>query len=364
MESVLPASENVDPARGQSSSTPAFRLAVPLPGAVQEPGGALSPGRWAKSPDPPTGGSGKPGPGPGPGPGLGPGPGPVAGRTLQGPGTEAEPETAETPAVPAWSGPTRKHLLLTAAAFAGGVLITVPFLMSGGGSGQRAVSEPPVQPVAAISSSSAVPISAQTLEPGTFPSATASASASPSASPSASASPSTEPVGVARNPLDTNPTGAAVPRTVASQTARTTASSQVQRPTKSSVLIEGYGSNRCVDVGGQQDGVARDGTHLQLWGCSGRADEEWTLASDGTIQSMGMCMDVAWGSVEDGAVVQLARCSGNPAQQWVLTPEADLVNPQANKCLDAVNNGTGNGTQLQIWDCSGTSNQKWHTVPA
>ncbi|MGW7385218.1 ricin-type beta-trefoil lectin domain protein [Streptomyces sp. NPDC054794] len=133
-------------------------------------------------------------------------------------------------------------------------------------------------------------------------------------------------------------------------------------PTKKPVpgqLIIGQGSNRCIDVTNAQDGRGRDGTKLQLWDCAGSANQKWDFRGDGTVRSLGLCMDVAYGSRDDGAAIQLARCSGNPAQQFVMSPAGDLVNPQANKCVDAKDNGTGNGTKLQLWQCSGTPNQKW-----
>ena len=127
-------------------------------------------------------------------------------------------------------------------------------------------------------------------------------------------------------------------------------------------LIIGNASNRCIDVTDAQNGVGKDGTQLQLWDCAGSANQKWDFRGDGTVRSVGMCMDVAWGSKDDGAHIQLARCSGNPAQQFVLSQQGDLVNPQADKCVDAKDNGTGNGTKLQLWSCAGTPNQKWHVT--
>ncbi|MGW1214783.1 ricin-type beta-trefoil lectin domain protein [Streptomyces sp. NPDC002499] len=124
-------------------------------------------------------------------------------------------------------------------------------------------------------------------------------------------------------------------------------------------LIIGQGSDRCIDVTDTQNGKGKDGTQLQLWDCAGSANQKWDFRGDGTVRSLGMCMDVAWGSKDDGAHIQLARCSGNPAQQFVLSQAGDLVNPQADKCVDAKDNGTAKGTKLQLWTCSGTPNQKW-----
>ncbi|MEU1401262.1 RICIN domain-containing protein, partial [Streptomyces sp. NPDC005728] len=132
-----------------------------------------------------------------------------------------------------------------------------------------------------------------------------------------------------------------------------------QPPQAVGQLIIGQASNRCIDVPDAQNGKGKDGTQLQLRDCAGTANQKWDFRGDGTLRSVGMCMDVAWGSKDDGAHIQLARCSGNPAQQFVLSQAGDLVNPQANKCVDAMDNGTGNGTKLQLWTCSGTPNQKW-----
>ncbi|MFJ6217294.1 ricin-type beta-trefoil lectin domain protein [Streptomyces sp. NPDC092296] len=121
--------------------------------------------------------------------------------------------------------------------------------------------------------------------------------------------------------------------------------------------LVGYGSNRCVDITG---GVGNDGTPLELWDCTGADWQKWDFRPDGTVRSMGLCMDVAWGSVANGTTIQVARCSGNPAQQFVLTGAGDLVNPQADKCVDAKDGGTGSGVRLQLWDCTGAAGQKWH----
>ncbi|MFI1352434.1 ricin-type beta-trefoil lectin domain protein [Streptomyces sp. NPDC020898] len=124
-------------------------------------------------------------------------------------------------------------------------------------------------------------------------------------------------------------------------------------------LIIGQDSDRCIDVTDAQNGVGKDGTGLQLWECAGTANQKWDFRGDGTVRSLGLCMDVAFGSREDGAAIQLARCSGNPAQQFVMSTEGDLVNPQADKCVDAKDNGTVDGTKLHLWTCAGTPNQKW-----
>ncbi|MEU2158520.1 ricin-type beta-trefoil lectin domain protein [Streptomyces sp. NPDC019396] len=131
-----------------------------------------------------------------------------------------------------------------------------------------------------------------------------------------------------------------------------------EEPAAGSVII-GQGSDLCIDVTDAQDGGYPDGTQLQIWGCAGSANQKWEFLEDGTVRSLGLCMDVANGSRDDGAAIQMARCSGNPAQTFVLSEAGDLVNPQADKCVDAFDQGTENGTKLVLWTCNGQSNQKW-----
>ncbi|MFC9283188.1 arabinofuranosidase catalytic domain-containing protein, partial [Streptomyces collinus] len=72
---------------------------------------------------------------------------------------------------------------------------------------------------------------------------------------------------------------------------------------------------KCVDVAADDTGV--DGTAVQLWDCQTYAeDQHWTHNADGSLGTLGRCLDI------DG-------------------------------------NGTANGTQVELWDCNGVGGQKW-----
>ncbi|MBB4927949.1 RICIN domain-containing protein [Kitasatospora kifunensis] len=89
-----------------------------------------------------------------------------------------------------------------------------------------------------------------------------------------------------------------------------------------------------------------DGTPLILAACDGNVNQQWDVASDGTIRTKGLCMDAAWGATAPGTVVQIAVCSGNPAQRF--SPRGDtLYSAQANLCAGEVNGGTG----IQLLPC-------------
>ncbi|KUO09357.1 ricin-type beta-trefoil lectin domain protein [Streptomyces sp. DSM 15324] len=122
-------------------------------------------------------------------------------------------------------------------------------------------------------------------------------------------------------------------------------------------MIAGYASSRCIEISSRG---GTDGSPLRLWNCGGDSWQKWVFKSDGSVRSMGLCMDAANAGTADGTRVQLATCNGGWAQQFNLNGSHDLVNTRTGKCVDAVDSGTADGTRLQLWQCAGTSNQKWY----
>jgi glucosylceramidase len=119
-------------------------------------------------------------------------------------------------------------------------------------------------------------------------------------------------------------------------------------------------AGKCVDVAAAS---SANGTAVQLYDCNGSTAQNWTLAGDGTIQSLGKCLDVTAASTANGAKIQIYDCNGTAAQKWTVSGST-LVNSGSGKCLDATNNSSANGNQLQIWSCvAGAANQQWK-VPA
>ncbi|MFE6976998.1 ricin-type beta-trefoil lectin domain protein [Streptomyces sp. NPDC057682] len=117
------------------------------------------------------------------------------------------------------------------------------------------------------------------------------------------------------------------------------------------------GSGKCLDATGNS---GADGTPVQIWDCTGAANQRWTLQSDGSVRTLGACLDVTGGSTENGAKVQLYTCNGTAAQRWSYNAATgDLVSTAADKCLDVVDRSTANGARTQIWTCTGAANQKW-----
>jgi poly(hydroxyalkanoate) depolymerase family esterase len=122
-------------------------------------------------------------------------------------------------------------------------------------------------------------------------------------------------------------------------------------------VLRGAGSGRCVDVPGKSQS---DGALLQIWDCSGGANQQWTLTSGGQLTVYGgKCLDVPNHSRSAGTRVQIWTCSGGANQQWRSNSDGTVVGTESGLCLDATGGGTTNGTAVELWTCNGGSNQKW-----
>ncbi|MFJ9817489.1 lectin [Streptomyces sp. NPDC101151] len=123
----------------------------------------------------------------------------------------------------------------------------------------------------------------------------------------------------------------------------------------------GVNSAQCVDDAGS--GTA-DHTAIRLWTCNGTYAQDWTVASDGTLRTLGKCLDVANSGTTNGTLVQLYTCNGTGAQKWTAGANGSLTNPNSGLCLDDPNSSTTEGTRLQIYTCNGTAAQNWTLPPA
>ncbi|MFE4822216.1 ricin-type beta-trefoil lectin domain protein [Streptomyces sp. NPDC056704] len=130
---------------------------------------------------------------------------------------------------------------------------------------------------------------------------------------------------------------------------------------------EGHSGYRIDQIAALADDVnggnTADGTAVQIWSCSDSANQLWSTYTDGTLRSMGKCLDAAGGGTANGTKVQIWACHGGANQVWQ-PYNGGYRNPTSGRCLDDPGVSTTDGTQLQLWDCNGGSNQKWTTLTA
>jgi len=115
---------------------------------------------------------------------------------------------------------------------------------------------------------------------------------------------------------------------------------------------------QCVDVAADDTGV--DGAAVQLWNCQSYAeDQHWTHNLNGSLTTIGRCLDIDGDGTAVGTAVELWDCNGVGGQQWVQQANGSLLNPQSGLCLDDPSDNTANGTRLQIYTCNGTAAQQF-----
>ena len=120
-------------------------------------------------------------------------------------------------------------------------------------------------------------------------------------------------------------------------------------------IVSGYHKTKCID---DLHGSRVNDTKIVMWDCNDSIEQNWTIETDGTIQTNGKCMDVYRDEKMNKAPVELWTCTRGANQQWE-AHNGTLVNPVSGKCLDDPRFNTTDGTQLQIYTCNGGRNQQW-----
>ncbi|MGW3634613.1 arabinofuranosidase catalytic domain-containing protein, partial [Streptomyces sp. NPDC005122] len=124
-------------------------------------------------------------------------------------------------------------------------------------------------------------------------------------------------------------------------------SGQTSVPNGPQGTVTGPGS-QCVDVAADDTGV--NGTGVQLWNCQSYAeDQHWTHNANGSLGTIGRCLDIIGNGTANGTQVELWDCNGVGGQKWVQRADGSLFNPQSGRCLDSPDGATANGTRLRIW---------------
>jgi hypothetical protein len=95
---------------------------------------------------------------------------------------------------------------------------------------------------------------------------------------------------------------------------------------------------------------------VRRWECNGSSGQTWTVARDGTVQTMGRCLQAT------GGQVALQACDGGPAQQWRSGSADSLVNPASGLCLSGPDDDVGSRGPQRLAACNRSDAQRW-TLP-
>lgn len=106
--------------------------------------------------------------------------------------------------------------------------------------------------------------------------------------------------------------------------------------------------------------VTTNGNPIQIWQCiSDAAQNDWTVAPDGTLQFQGKCAVPQNGGITDSTPIVLWTCEGEATQFWTERSDGSFVNKVSGICLTDPNGSTTNGTKLYLLHCNGAAAEGW-----
>ncbi len=124
--------------------------------------------------------------------------------------------------------------------------------------------------------------------------------------------------------------------------------------------VHAVGAGKCLDVNGSS---ATPGTQLQIWDCSGGANQLWTRTSGNALTvysgSSQLCLDAYGKGTTNGTKVDVWSCNGGTNQQWNVNANGAITSVLSGLCLDVAGSSTANGALVELWTCNGGANQQW-----
>ncbi len=125
--------------------------------------------------------------------------------------------------------------------------------------------------------------------------------------------------------------------------------------------LHAVGAGKCLDV---PNSSTTPGTQLQIWDCSGNANQAFTHTSSNQLTVFGggsqLCLDANGQGTTAGTKVITWTCNGQANQQWNVNSNGTVTSAQSGLCVDVSGASTANGALVQLWTCNGQSNQQWH----
>jgi hypothetical protein len=124
--------------------------------------------------------------------------------------------------------------------------------------------------------------------------------------------------------------------------------------------LHAVGAGKCLDV---PNSTATPGTQLQIHGCNGQPNQQWTRTSSNQLTvALGgatLCMDASGNKTSPGTKVETWSCNGQTNQQWTVNADGTIIGAQSGLCLDVTGASTADGALAELWTCNGGSNQQW-----
>ena len=131
-------------------------------------------------------------------------------------------------------------------------------------------------------------------------------------------------------------------------------------PPVAGARLRAMGAGKCLDV---PNATTTPGTQLQIWDCSGQANQAWTRTPSGqlTVALSGTteCLDAYGQRTAPGTQVVIHPCNGQANELWRVNPGGTVTGVQSGLCLDVTGGSTADGAKVELWTCNDQPNQRW-----
>ncbi|WP_315903641.1 RICIN domain-containing protein [Streptomyces rhizosphaerihabitans] len=125
-------------------------------------------------------------------------------------------------------------------------------------------------------------------------------------------------------------------------------------PTDSAFTLKGTYSGRCLDVPN-----GRTGVQVQIYDCSGNADQTITRTAAGELRVLGNCLAADGDGTTAGTKLILWACNGKSGQKWSFRVDGTIGNRSDGLAIDVTGWGTANGSKVELWTPLGNATQQW-----
>jgi GH25 family lysozyme M1 (1,4-beta-N-acetylmuramidase) len=113
------------------------------------------------------------------------------------------------------------------------------------------------------------------------------------------------------------------------------------------------GSDRCLDDPSSRTAA---GTAIDLATCTGKPNQEWTMAQDGTVRVLRRCLTAS------GTRLVLDGCDSRASEQWHAGTDGSLVSVRYGTCLAGPDRAVASGTRPALAPCVNSGSavaQRW-----
>jgi parallel beta-helix repeat protein len=151
--------------------------------------------------------------------------------------------------------------------------------------------------------------------------------------------------------------GSAADAAIDEQSIDASASEALSASSGGSTIKPASGANKCMNTFYSHE---ENGSAVEISACTGSSAQKWFYADNALKVFGNKCLDVVDGVAKNGTQLQIWDCvPGSTNQKWVLSGNMFVWNNQW--CLDLTGGNLADGQRLQIWSCDkNNTNQKWN----